>query len=331
MGICRKNLRAYDRLLPVASLPKWAYTILSIFHSNGDTIRFSWFGMMKALNQSLMRPRITVGMPVYNEEAGIERAIKSVLSQRCRDFELLISDNGSTDNTVEICEKYRRSDPRVEVITRSIQVSPNLNFRELLAKAKGEFFVYLAGDDYWMTEFLEETIQILDQYPRSCAATVDVYFSELTNPGHHSNGTNTILGANVNRVIKYLDQQPSDNSRFYGLYRTSMLKRSFFMQRPDTHFHAFDWGIMAVSLWHGPHIQIEKTLLIREPTGPADYLRRIETDNRGHLWLGLPLLPMSFYILRHISVWSWPFIFPSLIRLNLRKLKEYRASLRQLT
>jgi|694.fasta_scaffold67924_5 glycosyltransferase involved in cell wall biosynthesis len=282
---------------------------------------------MKTDKQSLVSPRITVGMPVYNEEAGVERAIQSVLAQSYRDFELLIFDNGSTDNTIKICETYRCSDPRVEVTARSLQVSPNLNFRELLAKAKGEFFVYLAGDDYWMADFLQETIQVLDQYPRSCAATVDVYFSESTNPGHHSNGTNTILGANVIRVIKYLDQQPTDNSRFYGLFRTSMLRRSFFMLRPDINFHAFDWGIMAVSLWCGPHIKIEKTLLIRQPTGPVDYLRRIEADNRGHLWLGLPLLPMSFYILRYISVWSWPFIFPSLIQLNLRKLKEYRASL----
>ena len=201
-----------------------------------------------------------------------------------------------------------------------------MNFWELLTKAKGEFFVDLAGDDYWMPDFLQETAQMLDQHPSASAATVDVYLCESSMTGHHWIGANTIIGTNINRVIKYLDQQPTDNSRFYGLFTTARLRHSFFMHRPNGHFHAIDWGIMAVTLWHGPHIRVDKTLLIRESTGAAPNLCRIESDNQGHLWLGLPLLPMTVYILRNVAIWSWPFILPGLIRLNLRKLKEYRAS-----
>lgn len=281
---------------------------------------------MITTNQPLMSPRITVGMPVYNEEAGIQRAIQSVLAQTYRNFELLIFDNGSTDNTIAICEKYLCSDPRVEVLLRSSQVSPSMNFWELLTKAKGEFFVYLAGDDYWMPDFLQETAQMLDRHPSASAATVDVYLSESSRTGYHCIGTNTITGASINRVIRYLDQLPTDNSRFYGLFRTASLRHSFFMHRPNGHFHAIDWGIMALTLWYGPHIRVDKTLLIRELTGAAPNLSRIESDNQGYLWLGLPLLPMIVYILRNVAIWSWPLILPSLIRLNLRKLKEYRAS-----
>jgi len=283
---------------------------------------------MNVSNQLLMSPRITVGMPVYNEEAHVERAIDSVLGQTFGAYELLIYDNASTDGTAKICERYCYKDPRVKFLHRSLQVAPLLNFWELLAMGKGEYFVYLAGDDYWMPDFLQETVSILEGNPGASAATVDVYLATSSTEGRHCIGTNTISGSRVNRIIKYLDQQPTDNSRFYGLFRTAILQNSFFMQASNSNFHAYDWSIMAVSLWQGSHIQVSKTLLIRDSTGAAPNLRRIESDNQGHLWLGLPLLPMTFYILRHVPIWSWPFILPSLAKINVRKLKEYRLSLK---
>ena len=61
------------------------------------------------------KPRVSIGMPVYNEELHLEQALQSLLSQSFTDFELIISDNASTDRTGEICLTYAAKDPALPV------------------------------------------------------------------------------------------------------------------------------------------------------------------------------------------------------------------------
>lgn len=94
----------------------------------------------------MISPRISVIMPAYNHEAFIEEAIASVLAQSVQDFELLIHDDGSTDNTLQLAEKAARKDARITVSTGShMGLAGVLN--KMVRDARGEFLAICASDD----------------------------------------------------------------------------------------------------------------------------------------------------------------------------------------
>ena len=92
-------------------------------------------------------PRVTIGLPVYNGENYLAEAIDSILGQTFTDFELIISDNASTDRTEEICRRYAAEDDRIRYFRhdRNRGASPNYNFT--VEKARGEYFKWAAHDD----------------------------------------------------------------------------------------------------------------------------------------------------------------------------------------
>ncbi len=111
------------------------------------------------------RPRISIGMPVYNGENYVREAIDSILSQTFRDFELVISDNASTDATEEICKEYRANDERIRYYRNSRNMGATWNNNRVFELAQGEYFKWAAHDDVCEPEFLEECVEVLDRDP----------------------------------------------------------------------------------------------------------------------------------------------------------------------
>src|SRR5215471_5919179 len=95
-----------------------------------------------------MNRRVTIGMPVRNGAASLRQAIESILAQNFQDFALLISDNASTDETLEICRSYEKQDSRIRLFTRDQDISASENFSFVLSQAKSEFFMWHAHDDW---------------------------------------------------------------------------------------------------------------------------------------------------------------------------------------
>ena len=110
-------------------------------------------------------PKVTVGLPVYNGEKYVDQAIESVLGQTYEDFELVISDNASTDRTEEICRTYADRDPRVRYVRleRNIGGSPNHN--RVFELARGEYFMWIGHDDTRSPEYLERCVAPLEADP----------------------------------------------------------------------------------------------------------------------------------------------------------------------
>jgi glycosyltransferase involved in cell wall biosynthesis len=126
-------------------------------------------------------PAVSVIMPVFNVERYAEAAIDSVLAQTWRDFELLVIDDGSTDGTVPLVERYTR-DPRVRVLHKSnggISSARNAALRA----ASGELIALLDGDDAWDPEFLESQVSILSTRP-----AIDVVTANARNLGGDRDG-----------------------------------------------------------------------------------------------------------------------------------------------
>jgi glycosyltransferase involved in cell wall biosynthesis len=107
-------------------------------------------------------PRVSIGMPAYNAVRHIEAAIESVLQQTFTDFELIIQDNASTDETVAICQSIADKDPRVRVIRNPINFGVNPNYRLVAQNSRGEYFKWHSANDLIDQDFISRCVELLD-------------------------------------------------------------------------------------------------------------------------------------------------------------------------
>ncbi|MBV9128875.1 MAG: glycosyltransferase family 2 protein [Verrucomicrobia bacterium] len=112
-------------------------------------------------------PRVSVGMPVYNGERHIRQAIESILTQDYEDFELIISDNASSDATGEICRSYANADARVRYYRNETNIGASPNHTRVFELAKGEYFKWAAHDDECLPSLLGRCVRILEEAPTS--------------------------------------------------------------------------------------------------------------------------------------------------------------------
>jgi glycosyltransferase involved in cell wall biosynthesis len=109
--------------------------------------------------------KVSIGLPVYNGANYLEPALESILGQTYGDFELIISDNGSTDGTQEICKSYAARDPRIRLYRSEVNRGASFNFGYVFRLARGEYFKWAAHDDQLEPAFLERCVEVLDRDP----------------------------------------------------------------------------------------------------------------------------------------------------------------------
>ncbi|MEW5977970.1 MAG: glycosyltransferase [Acidobacteriota bacterium] len=110
-------------------------------------------------------PKVSIGMPVYNGERYVGQALESLLGQTFADFELVISDNASSDSTRQICEELARRDTRVRYYYFSENIGGPLNFSRVFGLCRGNYVKWATADDYWAPQMLEKCVPILDHHP----------------------------------------------------------------------------------------------------------------------------------------------------------------------
>lgn len=111
-------------------------------------------------------PRLSIGLPVYNGEKFLSESIEALLGQTYEDFELIISDNASTDSTPVICEKYAKLDSRIRYYRQehNIGCAPNHNF--VIMQARAELFKTASHDDLYGRDLLRSCVDALDEHPK---------------------------------------------------------------------------------------------------------------------------------------------------------------------
>lgn len=109
-------------------------------------------------------PKISVCIPTYNRADLLRRCIDSVVAQDWTDWELIITDNASSDNTTEVVASYR--DSRVRSVRQSENIGMFKNFNAAIREAKGEYVKMLMDDDVLLPACLRRQIEILDQFPK---------------------------------------------------------------------------------------------------------------------------------------------------------------------
>lgn len=166
-------------------------------------------------------PVVSIGIPVYNGDNYLAKAIDSVLGQTFPNLELIICDNASSDRTQEICEHYARQDARVRYIRNERNLGAGPNYDLAFHRSRGVFFNWLAHDDLFASTYLEKAVACLEQNPDAVLCYVGiteigpkgelirVYRNDL--PGLDSQRPSTRFGG----MILYNHQAEP----FFGLFR----------------------------------------------------------------------------------------------------------------
>jgi glycosyltransferase involved in cell wall biosynthesis len=111
------------------------------------------------------KPHVSIGLPVFNGEKYIKKALDSILAQTYQDFELIISDNASTDQTNQICQDYADKDGRIRYYRNEKNLGAPKNYNRVFELSSGEYFKWAAYDDVIAPKYLEKCIDVLNKDP----------------------------------------------------------------------------------------------------------------------------------------------------------------------
>lgn len=167
-------------------------------------------------------PRVSIGMPIYNGEKYMREALDSLLVQTFTDFELVISDNSSTDGTSQICREFASRDSRVRYIRQETNIGPIANFRFVLQEASGEFFMWAAHDDIWEKNWLQVLVGELE--PSDLAVR-----GKAININENGDILNTTIVTSFkkNQVLKaFFDDEKNCRALYwYALFNSKLLNQ----------------------------------------------------------------------------------------------------------
>jgi glycosyltransferase involved in cell wall biosynthesis len=210
-------------------------------------------------------PKVSIGMPVYNGETFISEALDSLLAQTFADFELIISDNASTDATQSICEKYASCDPRIKYMGQTHNKGALANFQFVLDQSQGEFFMWAAADDLWDKGWIETVYAHI----KSCKHVAG--FAQLVHIDAHSKATLHVAnhaklqfeGVPLQRKLSfYLTYEGKGKANlFYALYPRKVL------QGIDLSRFQFDYQILFSLLERVEFMQVEGVCLYKRIHG----------------------------------------------------------------
>ena len=196
--------------------------------------------------KSLKEVKVSIGLPIYNSEKFIRNKLDSLLEQTFIDFEIIISDNASTDLTSKICEEYAKKDKRICYFQQNKNMGAWWNYDFVLQKAKYEYFLWSAHDDIMLPQFLEENVKILESDRKIACSISEIRLFGKTTDDLEIKPNDSMVKKKIKKIIKefgYLNTFPASgpyekrvkeyiknlrhNQIFYGVFRTNQIRQSF--------------------------------------------------------------------------------------------------------
>lgn len=248
-------------------------------------------------------PLVSIGLAVYNGERYLEEAIRSILAQTYTNFELIISDNASTDRTEAICRGYAAQDARIRYSRNATNIgganNENLTFR----LSRGKYFRWAAHDDVCAPELIETCVAVMEAHPE-----VVLCHSRVVTIDEH--------GRRIGERILFEGTQPTPFARFrqlstrshdceatYGLMRASVLKQT----RMQMNYTDSDRVFLCELALHGPFYQIDAPLFYKR-VHPGNVYK----DWRGRMAWFLPELQKT----GKITLPNWLQFFDFFVTIN---------------
>jgi glycosyltransferase involved in cell wall biosynthesis len=220
-------------------------------------------------------PAVTIGLPVYNGERYLRHSLDSLLAQSFTDFELIISDNSSTDGTAEICREYAERDQRIRYLRQPANIGAGPNHNILPPMARAPYFKWASHDDVYDVELLRKCMEVFRAHPE--ATLVHCWDARIDPEGNrlpeHPYTLDTANPSPVARLRSLLYTDGGDD--FYGVIRTDVLNR---IGPHGSYFNADRVYVAGLSLY-GPFYQVPEVLYFRREH--PNRLSRASTRDRA--------------------------------------------------
>ncbi|MBI5644299.1 MAG: glycosyltransferase family 2 protein [Deltaproteobacteria bacterium] len=209
-------------------------------------------------------PRVSIGLPVYNGENYLKDAVDSILNQTFEDFELIISDNASTDSTRDICEDYTQKDRRIRYFRNGINLGATLNYNRTYNLSNGKYFKWIAHDDLISPAYLEECVKSLDCNKDAVLSFPQItYIDETGRVLVSPPGGLSIRSANpAERLKQFVKFESKSNDIFwaiFGLIRSDVLRKTGLFGR----YIANDQVLLTKILLAGPFYEVPEKMYFR--------------------------------------------------------------------
>jgi len=227
-------------------------------------------------------PLVSIGIPTYNRERLVGRAIESALRQDYPNIEIVISDNASTDSTPAICGRYAQEQPNVRYIQQSRNLGATANFNAVLRQSSGQFFMWLGDDDWLDPNYVRLALARLEMDTAvALVSGTPVYYVQGIHQGM-GQVFSLLQKSGWRRVLAYY-WKVGDNGVFYGLMRRAELEYSTLPNHMGC-----DWVFIANAAARGKVVMLAETAVHRELGGAtASY------DDIARMF-GLPSLHARF-------------------------------------
>jgi glycosyltransferase involved in cell wall biosynthesis len=217
-------------------------------------------------------PPLTIGLPVYNGQNYLSESLDSLLAQTYPDFELIISDNASDDDTQEICRDYAARDSRIRYVRQQVNIGAAPNHNYVLRVARSRLFKWASHDDLFAPRLLERCVEALDDQPELILAhaymgIVDERGKILKTYDYHL-ATNSPRASERFRSLMFTD----GGDDYYGVIRTEVLHRI----APQNSYHNGGRKLVAEMSLYGPFHQVPEIMFFRrQHPGRGDNLGSI--------------------------------------------------------
>jgi glycosyltransferase involved in cell wall biosynthesis len=263
-------------------------------------------------------PKVSIGLPIYNGEKFIKKRIENLLEQTFSDFELIISDNASTDSTFRICKEFEGKDLRIRCIKQEKNMGGVWNFNFVLKESKGEYFTWAAVDDLLKPTFLEKNIQILESKKNIvCSVSKIKMFGEFTEnlKTKPNDSFLTKIEKKIKKRFSYMDvfsvtgdynsrvnnfiKNCRHNQIFYGVYRKKILEKCIINES----FICFDTAYSLSILKYGDLHVVDDILMMvfdggESRTGMINVAKR---NNRKLIWIIFPYMQFTIWCKNHLG------------------------------
>lgn len=236
-------------------------------------------------------------MPVYNGDAYLEQAIESILLQTLGDFELIISDNASTDRTRQICQRYAKSDRRVRYHRNGQNVGAAKNYNWTVAQARAPYFKWAAHDDLCDSRYLERCIEPLehDESVVLCYPRTRIIDEQGAEKGEYPDDLHLMSDNSHERFRKLLFRDAGECNAVFGLIRTEVLTRTGIIGA----YPASDVILLGELAMNGKFFEVQEVLFDRRDH-PQTSIRANVTAGEKAEWFepGQRAKPQRIY-------WRW--------------------------
>ncbi len=176
------------------------------------------------------KPLVSIGVPTWNRYELLQLCLNSVLSQTYTNFECIIMDNCSIDQTHQVCQQYLERDNRFRYYRQSTFVTSFANFNDCFLKSRGKYFCWLGDDDVWEPDFLLRCVEALEKDDSVILAAPWFHY-------HYEDCSKIVLNdwPNVIRLsiydrTRYIVQNLEVGAPIMGLIRSAALRRTKLFQ-----------------------------------------------------------------------------------------------------